>query len=220
MMRAALVALLTATALALAATAAAARDPKDPQQRHTAADTKRAKALALKQSDLAAGWKPAKPTPNPPPCKTEPDESELVQTARIDPTFVWKDGVTTLGTQVDIFKTASMAQTDWSLSTLPLFRSCLLQSARDQLPHYTVRVVSAKRLPAPAVPAQRVLHYQLVFSISHAGQTVPIVSDVIALGRGRETVVMHSFSVKSPLPASAVTQLTQLLANRLGTGGI
>jgi hypothetical protein len=219
-MRAAPAALLTATALALAATAAAARDPKDPQQRHTAADTKLAQALALKQSDLAAGWKPEKPSPNPPPCKTEPDESELVQTARIDPTFVWKDGVTTLGSEVDVFKTAPMAQTDWNLSTLTLFRSCLLQSARDQLPNYTVRVVSAKRLPAPAVPAQRALHYQLVFAISHAGRTVPIVSDVIALGRGRETVVMHSFSVKTPLPASAVTQLTQLLASRLGTGGI
>jgi len=219
-MRAVLAVLLTATALALAATATAARDPKDPQQRHTAADTKRAEALALKQSDLAAGWKPAKPTPNPPPCKTEPDESKLVQTARIDPTFVWKDKVTTLGTEVDVFKTASMARTDWNLSTLTLFRSCLLQSARDQLPHYTVRVVSAKRLAPPNAPAERALHYQLVFSISHAGQTVPIVSDVIALGRGRETVVMHSFSVKTPLPASAVTQLTQLLANRLGTGGI
>jgi len=207
------------SALVLAAPAAA-RDPKDPQQRHTAADTKLANALALHQTDLAAGWKPAKPTPNPPPCKTEPDESNLVQTARIDPTFIWKDGITTLGTEVDIFKTAAMAKRDWALSTLSLFQSCLLQSARDQLPHYTVRLVSAKQLPPPSVVAERSLHYRLVFDIVHGGTAVPIVSDVTALGRGRETVVMHSFSVQTALPSSAVTQLVRLLANRLGAGGI
>jgi hypothetical protein len=43
---------------------------------------------------------------------------------------------------------------------------------------------------------------------------------VTALGHGRETVVMHSFSVGSALPSKAVTQLVQILANRLGTGGI
>jgi hypothetical protein len=219
-MRAVLAAVLTVTALALVATAAAARDPKDPQQRHTAADTKLAKTLALKRTDLVAGWKPAKPTPNPPPCTTEPDESKLIQTARIDPTFVWSDGVTTLGSQVDIFKTAAMAQTDWNLSTLKLFRDCLLQSAQHQLPHYTVRVVSAKKLAPPTVSAERLLHYQIVFAITRSGRTLPIVSDVIALGRGRETVVVHSFSVRSPLPSSAVSQVVQLLANRLGTGGI
>jgi len=219
-MRAVQVAALMVTALALAASAAAARDPKDPQQRHTAADTKLAKSLALKQSDLVAGWKPATPTPNPPPCRTEPDESKLVQTARIDPTFIWTDGITTLGTEVDVFKTAAMAQTDWGLSTLKLFRDCLLQSARDQLTHYTVHVVSAKQLAPPSVPAERSLHYQLVFAISRAGRTVPMVTDVIALGKGRETVVMHSLSVRSPLPSSAVRAIVQLLANRLGTGGI
>ena len=124
---------------------AAALDPKDPQQRHTAADTTLAKSLGLHLKDLPAGWKPAKPTPNPPPCTTEPDESKLVETARIDPTFIWTDGVTTLGTEVDIFKTAAMAETDWGLSTLALFRSCLLESARDQLPGYTVDAPLARR---------------------------------------------------------------------------
>jgi hypothetical protein len=218
-MRVSWVIALLLAALALAGQAAA-RDPKDPQQRHTAADTKLANTLALHQKDLAAGWKPAKPTPDPPPCRTEPDESMLVETARIDPTFIWKDGITTLGTEVDIFRTAAMAKTDWALSTLKLFQSCLLQSARDQLPHYTVRLVSAQQLPRPSAVAERSLHYRLVFGITRGGKTVPIVSDVTALGRGRETVVMHSFSVQIPLPFSAVTQLVQILASRLGTGGI
>lgn len=218
-MRASWVIALLLAALVLAGTAAA-RDPKDPQQRHTAADTKLANTLALHQKDLAAGWKPAKPTADPPPCKAEPDESSLVETARIDPTFIWKDGVTTLGTEVDVFKTAAMAKRDWSLSTLKLFQSCLLQSARDQLPHYKVTLVSSNQLPPPSAIAERSLHFRLVFDLTHAGTTVPIVSDVTALGRGRETVVMHSFSVRTALPSSALTQLVQLLASRLGTGGI
>ena len=199
---------------------AAASDPKQPQQRHTAADTKLAKALALQQGDLPVGWSRVKPTPDPPPCKTEPDESNLVQTAQIDPTFVWRDGVTTLGTQVDIFKTAAMARTDWALSTLRLFQSCLLQSAHEGFPHNKVRLVSAKQLPSPVAAAERSLHYRLVVSIARGATVVPIVTDVIALGRGRETVVMHSSSLRVAPPAASVNHLVQELANRLGTGGI
>jgi hypothetical protein len=206
---------LLLAALVLAGTAAA-RDPKDPQQRHTAADTVLARSLGLQLKDLAAGWKPVKATPDPPPCKTEPDESTLVETARIDPTFIWKDGRTTLGTEVDIFETVAMAQKDWALSTLALFQRCLLQSARDQLHGFTVTPLSARKLPRPSATAERALHYRLVFDITNQGTTVPIVSDVTALGKGRETVVMHSFSVRAPLPSSAVSQLVRLLASRLG----
>ena len=212
------IALLLA-ALAVAASAAA-RNPKDPQQRHTAADMKLARTLALRQTDLAVGWRPAPPDPNPPSCTAGPDESNLVQTARIDPTFIARNGVTTIGSEVDIFKTAAMAETDWGFSTLALFRTCLLRSARDQLKHYIVRVVSAKRLPKPAATAERALHYRLVFSISDGASVVPLVSDMLAIGRGRETVVLHSFSVHTALPSSAMNELLRRLANRLGTGGI
>ena len=217
-MRAAPAIALVLAALVLAAPAAA-RDPKDPQQQHTAADTKLASSLALKAADLAAGWKAAPAQPNSPPCSTEPNESKLVQTAKIDPTFIWKDGVTTLGTEVDIFKTASQAQTDWKLSTLTLFRNCLLESARGQLgKKFTVGIASAKALKAPPRLAERELHYQIVFRIVRGQTPVSIVSDVYALGKGRITVVMHSFSIREPLPSPAVKQLLQLLSGRLGAG--
>lgn len=202
------------------ASSAAARNPKDPQQRYTAADMKLAKTLALRQTDFAVGWRPAPPDPNRPTCTAGPDESSLVETAQIDPTFIARDGVTNIGSEVDIFKTAAMAETDWSYSTLALFRTCSLLSARTSLKHYTVRVVSAQRLPKPAATAERSLHYRLIFSIARGGTAVPVVSDVIALGRGRETVVLHSFSIRAVLPSAAMNELTRRLANRLGTGGI
>ena len=44
----------------------------------------------------------------------EPDESALVQTAKIDPSFIWRDNLTRLGSEVDVFQTAAMARKDWS----------------------------------------------------------------------------------------------------------
>ena len=49
---------------------------------------------------------------------------------------------------------------------------------------------------------------------------MPIVTEVTALGRGRESVVMHSFSVATALPSGGRDPLVPILANRLGTGGI
>lgn len=215
-MRAAPALLALAGLLLLAGTALAATDPKDPQQRHTAADTKLATSIAIRRPDLAAGWKAAKPGPRTA-CSVEPDESKLVQTARIDPTFLWKDGVTNIGTEVDVFRTKAQARRDWELSTLKLFRACLLESARHRLgPKLKVGLVSAKRLAAPAL-AERVLHYRIVISVR--GKTsVPVVSDVVALGRGRVTVVLHAFSVRTALPDAAIRPLLELLANRLAAG--
>ena len=142
-----------------------------------------------------------------------------MQTAKIDPTFLWTDGVTSLGTEVDIFKTATQAETDWRYSTLKLFRACLLENARAQLgKKFNVQIASAKSLSSPARLADRQLHYQLVFAIKHGSTPVSLVSDVYALGKGRITVVMHSFSVRTPLPSSAVKALLQTLSGRLGAG--
>jgi hypothetical protein len=218
-MRAVPVIVVVLAALALAASATAARDPKDPQQKHTAADTKLANSLALRAGDLAAGWKAAPPHPDSPPCTTGPNESKLVQTAKIDPTFIWKDGVTSLGSEVDIFKTQAQAKADWRLSTLKLFRACLLENARSQLGKtFNVQIASAKSLSSPARLADRQLHYQIVFAIKRGSTPLSLVSDVYALGKGRITIVMHSFSVRTPLPSSALKALLQTLSGRLGAG--
>jgi hypothetical protein len=202
------------------AASASGRDPKDPQQRHTAADTKAATAIALKLSDLAAGWKAAPRDKPAPPCSTEPDESKLVQTARIDPTFVWKDGATTIGSEIDTFRTAAQAVRDWRLSTLALMGRCLLESARKQLGsrQMTVTLSSAVALAPPKL-GERSLHYRLIFLLrrTQAGKTsvLQFVTELIAIGVGRTSVVLHVASPGQPLPASGLTSLAKLLAKRL-----
>ncbi|MGZ8717282.1 MAG: hypothetical protein ACXWYO_09255 [Gaiellaceae bacterium] len=45
-----------------------------------------------------------------------------------------------------------------------------------------------------------------------------LVIDVVGLGRGRVTVVLHTLTVRTPLPASVVNALTGVLASRLDAG--
>jgi hypothetical protein len=226
-MRVVVVALVALAVLAPAAGGATPRDPKDPQQRHTAADTKRAQSIALKLGDLTTAWKKAPHDSPAPPCSTEPDESKLVQTARLDPTFLWQDGVTTLGSEIDTFRTAAQARRDWQLSTLDLMRRCLLESARKQLAkqQVTVSVLSAKALAPPKL-GQRSIHYRLVFLLQRkqAGklQVAQFVTELIALGVGRTSVVLHASSPGQPLPAAGLNALAKVLAKRLvaASGGI
>jgi hypothetical protein len=216
-MRLRLLACAALLVLAVPAASAGAGDPKAPRQLHTAADTKLAKALALRPGDLVAGWKldpPAKPSP---PCTIGPDESSLVQTAKIDPSFTWKDGVTNVGSEIDVFRTAAEAQRDWRASTRTLLEACLLESARVGAgKRVTVRIISSQTLQAPK-GAERSLHYRFVFTL-RSTQTAQLVVDVVALARGRVTVVLHTLTVRTPLPKSVLGALTGVLASRLNAG--
>jgi hypothetical protein len=205
-------------ALAVSSVAAAASvDPRAPRQAHTAADMKRARALVLRRSDLAAGWKLDPPAKSNPPCTAGPDESKLVQTAKIDPSFTWKDGVTNIGSEADIFKTAADARTDWRASTRSLLETCLLQSARAGAgKKANVRIVSTSMLTAPK-GAERSLHYRFVLGF-RTKNSANLVVDVVALGRGPVTIVLHTLTVRTPLPAATLGALTGVLASRLNAG--
>ena len=212
---------LALAALALAGPAAGARDPKLPQLKTSKADVTTAKAIGLVRSDFATGWKAAPKQSDQPPCSAEPDESELVKTAGIDPTFVWKDGLTEVGSEVDVFRNAAQAQLDWRLSTLKLMQACLLESARRQFgAGVKVALRSAVALPAPKL-GERSLHYRITLTVS-GKSAVPIVAELVGVGVGRISVVLHAFSLATPLPAKGLDELTATLAQRLVrvSGGI
>ncbi|MDQ1535452.1 MAG: hypothetical protein QOF28_3213 [Actinomycetota bacterium] len=217
-----LIVLLLVVAIAVPAVAlAAAVDPKAPRQRHVAADMTKAAKLTLRRSDLAAGWKADPPAKAEPYCTAGPDESSLVQTAKVDPSFTWKDNVTNVGSEVDMFRTAAEARKDWRLSTLGLVKTCLLQSARAGVGKTVkVAIVSAREL-VPPKGVERSLHFRFVFEL-RSKQTARLVADVLAIGSGRTTVVLHTLTVQTPLPSAVVNALAKVLAGRLsaGKGGI
>lgn len=221
-MRPAALAAVVVAALAAVGSAAAeprSTDPNAPRQRHTAADMRLAGTLALRRADLGAGWKLLPPQPDGKPCVAAPDESDLVQTAELQPSFVWRDGVTTIGSEIDIFRTAREARRDWRLSTLAVLKACLLQSARESLGGNGVRVAlsGARTLPPPP-GLERALHYRFRFTVRGPQRNVVLVTDVVALGRGRITVVLHSLTVARPLPAAVLEPLARALADRLNGG--
>jgi hypothetical protein len=212
-MRVVVAALLAAVALAVPA---GATNPRDPLQRHTAADTRLAKSIGLKLVDLAAGWHANKSTsPNDPPCKSQPDESALVQTARIDPSFTYQDGITSVGSEVDVFRSAREARTDWRLSTLPALKDCFASGLAlgAKVP---VTVSSFKQLPIANL-SERTLHYRITVVV-HGAQPVTVIVDLLALGKGRVTTLLHSLTLAQPLPASLTLFLTRILAGRLNAG--
>ena len=214
-MRAAAVAVFLG-ALLLALPAAAA-NPKEPQQRHTAADTRLAKSIGLKLGDLAAGWT-ANPSIRPgsdPSCKSQPDESALVQTARIDPSFTYQDGITNVGSEVDVFRSAREARTDWRLSTLAALKDCFA-SALALGAKLRVTVSSFKQLPIANL-SERTLHFRITM-VLHGAQPITLVADLVAIGKGRVTTVLHSVTLAKPLPASLTLYLAKILAGRLNAG--
>src|SRR5689334_20081802 len=75
--------------LATAFPALALAGPKDPTKRHTAADMRLARSIALTRADLAAGWtQEQRPgSSGDAQCSAMPDESKLIETGEVDPVF-------------------------------------------------------------------------------------------------------------------------------------
>lgn len=216
-MRAAAILGLALAALAFTATASpATHDPRAPQKRTSAADTSRASAIALVRSDLAVGWTQAPKPPEQPPCKAEPDESKLVETAHLDRTFLFRDGITQIGSDVATFANVGQARTDWRLTTLAEARSCLVETLHREFGKSVGVVIrSAVSLPAPRA-GERTLHYRLIYDLK-GKQTVRGITELLGVGAGRISVVLHSFSIGTPLPPSALDALSAVLARRLVT---
>jgi hypothetical protein len=210
---------IAAVAALVFAEAAWARDPHAPTQRHTKADTALAGSIALKRSDLGAGWKQDPAKPDTFVCKGEPDESRLIQTGKVERSFTWRDGVTNLLTQVDIFKTAADTKEDWRLSASAHLQSdCALQAFRSGMPKgVTVRIVSAKELAPPKI-ADRSLRYRITFEV-HGKSTVRAYIDLFIFGQGRISVVFATFTTGKPLPLSAAQPLLDVLTARLPGAG-
>jgi hypothetical protein len=212
-MRAAAIA-LGALVFALPAVAA---NPREPQQRHTAADTRLAKSLALKRTDLATGWHAdaTASSSNDVSCQSQPDESSLVETAMVDPSFTYRDGVSNVGSQVDVFRSAGEARLDWKLSTLQTTKACLAEELQTGA-KTRVTVTSFVSLPISKL-SERTLHFRITMVI-HAAKPVTVVADIIAIGKGRVTTVFHALTLEVPLPARDLTIFAGVLAGRLNAG--
>jgi hypothetical protein len=202
--------------LVLLAGTAAGANPKDPQKRHTTADTKLAKSIALKLSDLQAGWTADRgATTSSTICSAQPDESKLVETADVDPSFTYKDKATNVGSEVQLFRTAANARTDWRFITLAALKTCVVEEMRRELGKSArADMTAAKALPLHA-STERVFQYRFALTLHVNSKTVPVVMQFVGVGKGRASVFFHIVSFGPPPPASFLTPFVQLFAGRL-----
>ncbi len=204
-----------AAVLVLAAVAAvpafgAVRGPKDPTRRHTAADTQIAKAIALRPSDFEPGWKPAKPdNSSGPACSLQPDQSKLIETADVDPTFDSPNGgAVTIDSEVTLYRTSAMARSDWNSASLPVLRACFVEFLKKQ--SGAKAVVTASRFPV-AAEAERSVGYH--FQLEANGTVFAI--DLIGLLKGRTEVLLSADGLKGSYTRALLTPFAALLARRL-----
>jgi hypothetical protein len=201
--------LLAALAAAVAVPAALA-GPKDPTKRHTAADTRIAKAVALRLSDFRPGWKQEKAdNSSGPDCSLQPDQSKLIETADVDPTFDSPNGgVVVIDSEVTLYRTSAMALADWKSAPLPVLRACFAEFLKTQSGAKTT--VSASRVHV-AANAERTVGYH--FELGVKGNVLAL--DLIALQRGRTEVFLSAFGPKGSYSRSLLDPLARLLAARL-----
>lgn len=204
-------ALLLILAAAVVAVPAALAGPKDPTKQHTAADTKTATSLALKRADFQAGWKQEKSSSNSgPDCTAQPDESKLIETADVDPTFDSPNGgAVTVDSEVTLFKTKAMALADWRTGRLALLKTCLGELLSKALgKRATVTVAQQASVPAKA---ERTLGFH--FEVKAKG--IALTVDLMGLGRGRTTVLLTAIGAKGSYQRAALNPLAAVLARRL-----
>ena len=126
-----------------------------------------------------------------------------------DPTFDAHGGAVTLDSEVDLYATKAMALADWRTANLRLLRSCLAEIfAKTTGVHVTV---TAATRPVP-VRAERALAFR--FELTASGG-VPYDIDLIALGKGRTTVLLSVDGPKGSYTGSLLTPVARLLAQRL-----
>jgi hypothetical protein len=186
--------------------------PKDPTKRHTAADTRVARSIALRLGDFGAGWKQVKAADGnaAPDCRAHPNESKLIETADVDPTFDSPNGgAVTVDSDVSFFKTKAMALADWRTARLSLLRTCLAELLTKSLGK-TAKVAVARNVPVKA-RAERTLGFHFEFTANG----ITVTTDVIGLGKNRTTVMLTVLGLKGSYNRAALDPLAALVAKRL-----
>ena len=217
-------ALLLIACLAVPAVALAGHT--DPKKQVTAADQRKAASIVLKRSDFAAGWKKV---PSAPDTNEEngcpgynPDQSDLVLSGEVEAEFETAEGIPTVMSVANVYKTKSDAVKAWTRSAKPALASCLAQVLEREVEKSGGKVTIAKS-GAIAFPklAPRAAAYRVGFNltVTQSGKTnvIPFTLHVVVLGNGRGDCALISFGVGNGLAMADLRAFAKLTATRLAT---
>lgn len=205
-----LAAAVAAVLVATAGTALAARG--DPQKKLTPADNARARAMLLKKSDLAPGFKV---TPSSPEadfyCKAL-DESDLTLAGEAEsPSFA--RSFVYVSSAVQVYESLADASTSWRRGTSAAGGRCARDFFRREFAKQNIRLESFRRVSFPKT-ADRSAAWRIKLSGQSQGITVPLVMDVVALMESRAHVSL-AFVGMEAVPRAEQLPLVRLVAQRM-----
>jgi hypothetical protein len=209
--------LVVALAGMLAGTAFAAQG--DPQKKITKAGQARARAAALRLSDLGTGWK-AEPSnkkddSNPRCSNYNPDQSDLVEIGSYDsPDFNRADG-SFVSSTTGVFRSVQGARAGYARVAVPQLAGCFgeLFLKQVQKPN-TARIVTTGPLAFPKY-GDRLNAYRIAMSLKAPSATVPFTVDLVVFNRGSTDVAIIFLGIAKPLPAAFERSLVARVASRV-----
>jgi hypothetical protein len=212
--------------LALAAPALALAADTDPQKKLTAADQAKARTLLLKKSDFVAGWKkePASPSkddggdfscPN-----YNPDQSDLVLTGEAEAEFAGPEGIPSVTSVANIYKTRREATTAWARGDRPQLVPCVASVFEKELEKDGSKITFTRKgkIAFPRY-SPRTSAYRFSFNVSTTQNgkplSFPMTMHFVVLGHGRGDVTLMTMSLGPGVALSDLKAFAQRSAQRL-----
>lgn len=215
---------LLVVALAVVAPGAVALAAEtDPQKRLTAADKAKAASTILRRSDFPAGWRRNAVTPSTSDFSCpgySPKQSDLVLTGEAMAEFTGPQGVPSISSVANVYRTRREAGLAWARSVSPALVACAARMFELETEKRGVEV-TVTRKGAFAFPSYspRSAAYRIGLTMSAAPngttQSVPFTIHMVALGHGRGDVLLMTVGLGPGVPIADLRTLARRTAQRL-----
>jgi hypothetical protein len=209
---------LLACAVGLALTGSAFADHQEPQQRITAADQARGRAMLLKRSDFTAGFRQEAPSNEPDPhinCPQSVSEADLTQTGDVEgPSFT--RGILSVSSAAQLYESVADASASWRRGTSAAGVECLRSLARRLFATGDVRFVSLRKISFPR-SAQRTVAFRIVLSGKAQQQTIKVYGDIVVLMHSRAHTQVTAISPFQPFPRGDLVAFARVVSGRMAT---
>jgi hypothetical protein len=192
------------------------RHPRDPREAFTAADQTWANRIALKRSDLPAGWRGSRAaTGDDPRCPTfDPDMSDLTMTGKAE-SLDFRRGLANMASETQIFRTAREAATSFRRGAKPQLIRCYDDLVQKELGSQAqVRLVSGRVVAAPPVGERR-FALSLVWEITAGPRTLRTYFDVFGWDRGRASTAVAYSTLDEPPDRALEVRIAKRLDARM-----
>jgi hypothetical protein len=214
---------LTIAIAAFATSAVAHAAEGDPRRAITKGGQQAAKSVVLKRGDLGAGFV-AKPRskdeglPEGARCGGLGEEDLTITGDAASPDFRFAQGAVfvTVGSTATVYRTLADANSSWRRGASSKTATCLADIVRlSAEPGQKITVVSAKRIPFPAV-SPKATAYRLVLSVGAGnGPRVPAYVDAVILQHGRIQTGLVFTSIGQPVGEVDRVALASVVAARM-----